>query len=231
MRKKRYFTVFEICLWSVSVVLITVFFCVFDRRNLLYLFASLIGVTSLIFAAKGNPVSPLLMIVFSVLYGVISYTFRYYGEMITYLGMTLPMSVFALVAWLKNPYEGKRSAVKVNVIQPKEWLLLMGLTVGVTMGFYFLLRALDTPNLIVGTISVTTSFAAAYLTARRSVYFSLAYAANDIVLIVLWVLAMEKNIEYISVFLCFCIFLINDLYTFICWARMRKTQKEGTETK
>lgn len=50
---------------------------------------------------------------------------------------------------------------------------------------YFILRAFNTANIIPGTISVTTSFVAVYLTFRRSPYFALAYAANDVVLIVL----------------------------------------------
>lgn len=44
--------------------------------------------------------STALMIVFSLLYGVISYTCAYYGEMITYLGMTAPMALFALISFL-----------------------------------------------------------------------------------------------------------------------------------
>lgn len=66
--------------------------------------ASLIGVTSLIFNAKGNPFGQLLIVVFSILYGAISYSLAYYGEVITYLGMTAPMAVFSLVSWLRNPF-------------------------------------------------------------------------------------------------------------------------------
>ena len=79
-------------------MLILLSFFIFDKTNYLTLAASLIGVTSLIFAAKGNPLSQALMIIFSILYGIISYTFNYYGEMITYLGMTGPMAAFALVS-------------------------------------------------------------------------------------------------------------------------------------
>ena len=93
--KSSYFSKGEIMLWSISALLITVTFFVFDRENYLTLAASLVGVTSLIFNAKGNPFGQFLMIVFSILYGVISFTFAYYGEMITYLGMTGPMAVFA----------------------------------------------------------------------------------------------------------------------------------------
>lgn len=89
----RYFSRAERLLWGLSVVFIVGSFCAFDRENYLTLAASLIGVTSLIFNAKGNPIGQVLMVLFSLLYGIISYTFAYYGEMITYLGMTMPMAV------------------------------------------------------------------------------------------------------------------------------------------
>ena len=91
MRRKllQYFSRAERLLWGLSVV----FIGAFDRENYLTLAASLIGVTSLIFNAKGNPIGQVLMVLFSLLYGIISYTFAYYGEMVTYLGMTMPMAV------------------------------------------------------------------------------------------------------------------------------------------
>ena len=98
---KNRFTTQEKLLWLVSTVVILWAFALFDRSNYMTLAASLIGVTSLIYNAKGNPFGQLLMIVFSLLYGVISYSFQYYGEMITYLGMTMPMAAFAMGSWLK----------------------------------------------------------------------------------------------------------------------------------
>ena len=219
-----YFSKPELILWSVSVAFIVVSFCIFDRESYLTLVASLIGVTSLIFNAKGNPIGQALMIVFSLLYGIISYTFAYYGEMITYLGMTMPMAIFALIAWLKNPYKGNKAEVKVNSIGKAEQLLMWLLTVGVTVVFYFILDYFNTANIVPSTLSVTTSFLAVYLTFRRCPSFALAYAANDIVLIVLWVLASLADIRYISVVVCFVAFLFNDIYGYISWQRMKKRQ-------
>ena len=45
---KDYFSKSEIVLWSSSVMVIIISFCVFDRINYMTLCASLIGVTSLI---------------------------------------------------------------------------------------------------------------------------------------------------------------------------------------
>jgi len=221
---KRYFTNLELTLWSVSTAAILLSFFMFDRVNYLTLFASVIGVTSLIFNAKGNPLGQLLMVIFSILYGIISYSFRYYGEMITYLGMTAPMAVFALISWLRNPYNGNRAEVSVNRLRRREIHWMFILSVAVTALFYFILVYYQTANIIPSTLSVTTSFVAVYLTFRRSPYFALAYAANDIVLIVLWTLAAVENTTYISVIICFIMFLINDLYGFISWRQMEKRQ-------
>ena len=221
-----YFSKQEIALWTSSVLLILASFLAFDRANHLTLIASLIGVTSLIFNAKGNPIGQVLMVIFSLLYGMISYTFSYYGEMITYLGMTMPMAVFALIAWLRHPYKGNRAQVKVNSIGMNEQVLMWLMTLGVTAAFYFILAHFNTANIIPSTLSVTTSFIAVYLTFRRSPYFALAYAANDIILIVLWVLASVTNARYISVVVCFVAFLFNDIYGFISWQQMKRRQAE-----
>ena len=219
-----YFTRSEKLLWALSVSFILVSFCIFDRESYMTLCASLIGVTSLIFNAKGNPFGQLLAVVFSLLYGGISYTFAYYGEMITYLGMTMPMAVFALIAWLRNPYNGNRAEVRVNAISRREagWMCLGA--AAVTAVFYFVLAYFHTANLLPSTVSVTTSFLAVYLTFRRSPCFALAYAANDLVLIVLWTLASAEDIRYISVVVCFAAFFANDIYGYISWQRMKLRQ-------
>lgn len=220
----NYFSKKEWTLWISSVSAILISFVLFDRTNFLTLIASIIGVTSLIFNAKGNPIGQFLMVVFSLLYGIISYSFSYYGEMITYLGMTMPMAAFALVSWLRNPFQGNRSEVEVNRLEKKEIRFMWVLTVIITIIFYFILDYFHTANMLPSTLSVTTSFVAVYLTFRRSPYFALAYASNDIILIILWTLASFEDIRYISVVVCFIAFLFNDIYGFMSWKRMQVRQ-------
>ncbi len=220
-----YFSMKEIVLWALSVYIIVLSFLIFDRVNYLTLVASIVGVTSLIFNAKGNAFGQVLMILFSILYSIISLRFKYYGEMFTYLMMTAPMSLFALIlSWIKNPYNGNKSQVKVNKIGKKELIVATILTFSVTFVFYFILRYFDTANLFPSTVSVATSFIAVYLTYKRSSYFALGYAANDLVLIILWTLASIANMTYISVVVCFVAFFVNDVYGFISWKKMEKVQ-------
>lgn len=222
------FTLAEKILWLMSAICITAAFMIFDRGNFLTLIASLFGVTAILLNAKGNPLGQMLMTFFSVMYGVISYKFAYYGEMITYLGMTGPMAVLALVSWLRHPFENNKSEVEVNHIKKGELGFMWFLAAGVTVLFYFILRHFNTANLVFSTVSVTTSFVAVYLTFRRSELFSLGYAANDVILIILWSLASLQSREYICMVICFIAFLANDTYAYFSWLNIKKRQMKIT---
>lgn len=223
---KNYFTKTEKRIWMISVILVLLSFLLFDRGNTVALVASLVGVTSLIYNAKGNPIAQVLMIIFSILYGYISFGCAYYGEMVTYLGMTMPMALLALISWLKHPYQGNISEVSVRKIKKIDLLIMSILTVIVTAVFFFILKYLGTVNLLVSTLSVTTSFIAVYFTFLRSPYYAIGYAANDVVLIVLWAMMSLKDSSYISVLACFIAFLLNDIYGFISWKNMERRQSE-----
>ena len=217
-------TRFEWALWLTSVLVVAGTGIAFQSSDWLSLTASLIGVTALIFVAKGHALGQVLTIVFAVFYGIISCEFRYYGEAITYLCMTAPMAAVALVTWLRNPYKDS-AEVTVNRLSVRQWAVMLILTVITTAVFYFILRAMGNAALAVSTLSITTSFLASYLTALRSPYYALAYAANDLVLIVLWVIAALADISSVPMVACFVMFFANDMYGFINWRRMEKRQR------
>lgn len=218
----RELTTFERVLWLVSSGAIASSGALAGGDPLSIL-ASLVGVTSLLFVAKGYVCGQILMVAFSVLYGAISLVFRYYGEMITYLGMTAPMAVVTAVSWYRHPYAGTRE-VAVSRLTRRQVVLLPVLTTAVTLAGYALLAALGNTQLLFSTISIATSFIAAALTFCRSPYYALGYAANDGVLIVLWVLAAAAKPAYWSMVICFALFLIHDLYGFVNWRRMQRRQ-------
>ena len=216
-------TRFEVCLWLTSAAVIAVSFALI-RENPLTLAASLVGVTALIFLARGAVLGQILILLFSLLYGTVSFQLQYWGEMLTYLGMTAPMAVFALISWVRHPFKDS-GEVAVQKLSGKQFVGVLLLTVAATAVFGGLLWWLDTPNLPVALVSVATSFLAATLTFFRSPYYAVGYAANDVVLIVLWVVAAMGDPVFLPMVLCFVTFLVNDLYGFYCWRRMERRQE------
>ncbi len=217
-------TPFEWALWLLSVLVVAGTALIGRTQDPMSVCASLIGVTALIFVAKGHVLGQVLTIVFAVFYGVISWGFRYYGEVITYLCMTAPMAAVALATWLKHPYQDS-AEVAVRRMSGWGWAAMLLLAALVTAAFYFILRALGNAALPVSTLSITTSFLASCLTAMRSPYYALAYAANDLVLIVLWVIAAIADPSSVPMAACFSMFFLNDLYGFFNWRRMERRQR------
>ena len=220
-------TKFELRLWLVSVIAVILSSAVGGESNVLSLIASLIGVTALIFVARGDVLGQALTVVFGLLYAVVSWDLKYYGEMITYLGMSAPIALMSVVSWLRHPYKEGDGEVEVAVMNKSNIWVMLFLTVAVTTIFYFILKYFGNARLVVSTISVTTSFLASYLMFCRSPFYALAYAANDIVLIILWVAASFESLSYISMVICFTMFFLNDIYAYFNWHRMLSRQQSG----
>ena len=214
---------FEKLLWGVSVLIVSGAFFLSGGGDRLTLIASLIGVTALIFVSKGMVLGQALTVVFAVFYGIVSYYFHYYGEMITYLGMTAPIALAAVISWARHPYEGTKQ-VEVAMISGKTGAVVLIMSLVVSLGAYFLLKRLGNANLVLSTVSVFTSFAASSLTFLRSPYYAVGYCANDGILIGLWVLASLEEPSYVPMIFCFVMFFINDLYGFFSWRRLRRDQ-------
>lgn len=217
-------SLFERILWVLSLIVVTASFLLSPEKDYLTLAASLIGVTALIFVAKGYVLGQVLTVVFAVFYGIISFYFKYYGEMITYLFMTAPIAIMSVISWIRHPYK-RTKEVEVSRLGGKKTVIMWVSAAIVTVLFYFILSALGNANVFFSTLSVTTSYAASYMTLFRSPYYAIGYAANDIVLIILWTLATIETPSYLPMILCFVMFFANDMYGFINWQRIEKRQK------
>ena len=222
----RDLTKFELILWISSLVVVCFSFLFPEEKDYLTLISSLIGVTALIFVAKGYVLGQVLCLIFAVFYGIISFYFRYFGEVLICLCMSAPLSLMAIISWLRHPYQDTKE-VEVSKMTKKHCVIMWVLTFMITIIFYFILKYFNTENLIFSTISVATSFSASYMTFMRSPYYGIGYSANDLVLITLWVLASIENPSYIPMILCFVMFLANDLYGFYNWRRIKKRQEEA----
>ena len=226
---KKFFknwNLFEIIFLFCSLLVVSLCFAFGSDKNVFSFIVSLVGVVSVLTVAKGLVVAPFINIVYNILYAIISITQKYYGEAIIYSGLMIPICVLSIVSWLKNKNKDNSDVVDINKIKGKEYLYLAVATVVATIGFYFLLKVLNTNELIISTISLVTSLVASYLMLRRCSYYALGYILNDIILIVLWSIVVKNSgIGYLPTVISFCVFLINDIYGFVHWKLEEKKQK------
>lgn len=215
----------ELILYVVGLALITTMSICF-HASWISAVAGLLGLSCVIFAAKGKIISIFLTWGMIVFYSILSYKNKYYGEVFINLCMMFPMTIISLVAWLKNL--GKDYVVKVNSITEKEIIIVGAVAVAAFVAFYFILRALNTSRLVFSTISIVTSVLATYFQSRRSKYGFLAFLINDAVLCVLWLSATLEDIKNVAMATAVSMFILCDIYGFISWSVMQKRQKNDS---
>ena len=222
---------FEILLLSISLAATATIFFLGKEKNPWSLLSSVFGIVCVIFTAKGNPVAQYLSIVFAVFYSVVSYQSRYYGEMLIYLFLMIPIHVACIVSWIRHRRDPESAEVRINSLRAREYLLLGMAHCIVTVALYFLLNALGTVELIVSTISLVSSVSAAYLMLRRSEYYAVCFIVNDIILLILWGLRVyHYGVSSLPTLITFVVFLINDVYGFLAWRKRRRRQNAEEKT-
>ena len=182
------------------------------KSDILTTSCSLIGILAALLLAKGKNLGQLSGLITTILYSIVSYNNKFYGEVIIYFFLMLPMYVISIISWLKH-YDQKTNTVTIKKIDKHECLLVFIVAIIMTIWTYFLLKSFNTNALIVLTISVMTSLTAVYFQIRKSRCVFYSYIVNDFVLITLWVIPLiYGDIDVILMIFNPIFNLLNDSY-------------------
>lgn len=168
--------------------------------------------------AKGKVVSQLVGLIEVILYSMLSFRNHYYGEVIIYIAIMLPLYCMGIYSWITHKKE-ESDTVKQNTIAKKEGIFLGIGNAILFVILYFILKYFNTSQLVVSTFSMVTSLTATYLIMKRSKYSFLFYLLNDIVLLILWgtPIVIHQDYTLIPIALEPLILLVSDTYGWKNW--------------
>ena len=222
--------IWELVFMVVAVLIATIPFLIFKEKNILSLICSIIGIISMIFISKGFLYAPILGVIYDALYIAVSWSQNYYGEVIIFAFIMIPMELFSVFTWLKNKNKQEQELVQTNKLHKKEVGILIILSIVTTISFYFILLALNTKELFINTISLTANFIGVYLMFRRSKYYALSYFVDDLIAITLWIITIVvSGIEFIPNLICLICFAVIDIYGFITWSKNEKNENNDSK--
>ena len=225
MKLLKEWTIFEKILLFGSILVISSVGLVF-KADLLTTSCSLLGIITVLLIAKGKNIGQVLGVLVTIMYSVVAYKNKYYGEVLINLLLMLPLYIIGIITWINHKDE-KTNFVEINSIQKKEWIIVAIVFICAFIGIYNLLKFFNTNELIVSTISVLVSLFAAYLQMRRSRYSFSFYLINDIVLMFLWgIPVIHGNYTLFPILLNPMVNFINDMYGSYNWKRTEKIQKD-----
>ena len=224
MKLFKDWTDFEKVLLFGSIIIVSLV-GIFFESDLLTTSCSIVGIITALLLAKGKNLGQVFGLLITILYSIVSFKNKYYGEVLIYALLMLPMYVIGIITWINHKNE-KTNSVEINSIKKKEWIIVSFVFALVFVGIYYLLKAFNTNELIVSTISVLASLFAVYLQIRRSKYSFSFYIVNDIILMFLWGIPVVRgSFILFPMLLNPTINLINDTYGFYNWKKTEKIQK------
>ena len=215
---------FEKILLFGSIIIVSIVGIAF-KSDVLTVSCSIVGIITALLLAKGKNLGQVFGLLITILYSIVSYKNKYYGEVLIYALLMLPMYVIGIFTWINHKSE-KTDSVEINSIKKKEWIIVSVISIGVFIGIYYLLKAFNTNELIVSTLSVLASLFAVYLQIRRSKYSFGFYLINDIILMFLWgIPVLHGSYILVPMLLNPTINFINDTYGFYNWKKTEKIQR------
>lgn len=218
-------TKIEKILLFVSIILVSTIGIIF-KSDILTTTCSIVGIITALLLAKGKNLGQVFGIIITILYSIVSFKNRFYGEVMIYIFLMFPMYIIGIISWIKHQNKNTNS-VEVNKISNKEWIFISVIFIVIFIGIYFLLKTFNTNELIVSTISVIASLFAVYLQIRRSRFSFSFYIINDIILIFLWgIPVIQGTILLLPMLFNPIINLINDCYGFYNWKKLEKIQNK-----
>lgn len=218
---KKYFKCwnkFEITLLILGIILL-LGLGIYLNCGLLPTIVPFLGFFSALHQAKGLVLGQITGVVMAILYSIMSYSNQYYGEVIIYTVVILPLYISGIYTWLNNK-DKKSSKVKQNKLKKKEWNFLLVINILLFVVLYFLLKHFNTSNLLVSTISMNINLTATYLLVRRSKYSFLFYLINAFILLILWGTPVLKgDIMFLPMTFDAILLLINNIYGLHSWSK------------
>lgn len=207
---------FEISLIILAILLILGIGVILNCE-MLSIVVAFLGIFSALNQTKKMVFGQVTGVILAILYSYMSYMNRYYGEVIVYMLVILPLYIVGIYTWSKNK-DSKTEEVKQSEIYLKEWLVLLIINIILFIALYKMLKYFNTNQLIISTISMNLNLCATYLLVRRSKYCFIFYLINAFILLTLWgIPVINGNIKVLPMIFDALLLIINNIYGMIKW--------------
>lgn len=221
----RGYNLLDLLLLLSGVIAVTVTGILFNSKWFIIV-NTLVGLMCVFTQAKGKIISQFIGVISSGFYVFVCYTQKFYGEAILYLIIMLPIHIYGVIHWLAHRDKQDNVVIVRSNLSKKEWLISFVVFAGIGVGVYFILKALQTNQLITNTLSFISMLPAVYLMVRRCKWNQVAFLINDFIVPILWIfLVVQGDLSFIPMCIYFVFQMTYDVYGLFEWLKLEKTQK------
>jgi len=230
MKNWKGYNILDLILISLGVIAVTVSGIIFKSKW--YIFVNtLLGLFYVFTQAKGKVATQFIGIAYFCFYIFISYTQKYYGEALLYLIIMLPMYIYGVIHWLSNRDRKNNVVIIKRNLSLKEWIFSGVCFSIIAIIVFFILKALNTAQIVINSLSFLTMLPAVYLLIRRCKWNHIAFLINDFIVSFLWIsLVIKGNLSFLPMCIYHIFQITYDIYGLIEWIKLEKQQTNTKNT-
>ena len=225
MKTYKGYNILDLILIVSGIVAVTISGILFGSKWYIII-NTLLGLLCVFTQAKGKVATQFIGIIYFCFYIFICYTQKYFGEALVYLIVLLPMYIYGAIHWLANRDKKENVVLVKNNLSKKEWIISTVGIILIAIGIFFLLKVLNTEQLVINTLSFASMLPAVYLLMRRCKWNQVAFLINDFIVPMLWIfLVVQGDLSFLPMCIYHVFQITYDVYGLFEWIKLEKKQK------
>lgn len=205
-------------IWLLVATAVILSVSVYWKDSIVATFAALTGIWCVILTGKGKLSSFWFGSINTVLYAIIAWEAKYWGEVMLNLMYYVPMNFVGLYMWSKNMNKETEEVVKKR-LSLKKSIMSYGLVIVGTLGYGLFLKVLNGTLPFVDSMSTVFSVFAQFLCVKRYMEQWVLWVIVDVVTVIMWIYAFVNGTGDMATVLMWSIYLINAIFMLIKWKK------------
>ena len=205
-------------IWLLVATAVILSVSVYWKDSIVATFAALTGIWCVILTGKGKLSSFWFGSINTVLYAIIAWEAKYWGEVMLNLIYYVPMNFVGLYMWSKNMNKETEEVVKKR-LPLKKSIMSYGLVIVGTLGYGLFLKVMNGTLPFVDSMSTVFSVFAQFLCVKRYMEQWVLWVIVDVVTVIMWIYAFVNGTGDMATVLMWSIYLINAIFMLIKWKK------------
>lgn len=192
--------------------------------SIMGIISALTGVWCVICTGKGKLSAYVFGLVNCVLYAIISFEAKYYGETMLNAIYYVPMQFVGFFTWIKYMNPETHEVVKKNMSHITRVFSAIAVFFGVIV-YGFILQMLGGELPYIDAFTTVMSVAAMIISVRMYAEQWILWIIIDVFTVYLWAVNFVNGTESISTLIMWVLYLMNAIFMFIKWNKEAKTNE------
>ena len=204
--------------WLLTACIVIAALSIYWNDTCMGIVSATTGVACVVCTGKGKLSAYIFGTINVVLYTIISFRARYFGEVMLNAFYYFPMEFYGFYVW-KNHMNAVTHEVEKKRMDSRGRLLLVLATVAGTVVYGFILKALGGALPFVDALSTVASVVAMILSVKMYMEQWIIWIVVDVVTVIMWAFAFAGGNESMATLLMWIVYLGNAVIMYFKWAK------------